>query len=65
MCIILNENLWISIKIALKFIPKGPVNDITALFQIMAWYLPGGKPLPKPMTVYSTDAYIRHLASMS
>ena len=40
-CIFLNENVWISIKISLKFLPKGPVNNIPALVQIMAWHRPG------------------------
>ena len=44
-CFFLNENAWISIKIPLKFVPKGPVNNIPALFQIMAWRRPGDKPL--------------------
>ena len=35
-CIFLNENIWIPIKISLKFIPKGPINNIPALVQIMA-----------------------------
>ena len=30
-----NENIWISIKISLKFIPKGPIKNIPALVQIM------------------------------
>ena len=30
-CIFLNENVSISIKISLKFVPKGPFNNITAL----------------------------------
>ena len=32
-----NENIWIAIKISLKFLPKGPINIIPALGQIMAW----------------------------
>ena len=36
-CIFLNENVWISIKISLKFDPKGPINNSPALIQIMAW----------------------------
>ena len=36
-CIFLNENIWISIKISLKFIPKCPINNIPALVSIMAW----------------------------
>ena len=50
-CIFLNENVWISIKISLKFVPKGPINNIPALFQIMAWCRPGDKPLSEPMMV--------------
>ena len=30
-CIFVNENVHISIKISLKFVPKGLVNNITAL----------------------------------
>ena len=36
-----NENIWIPIKISLKFVPKGPINNISALVQIMAWCRPG------------------------
>ena len=50
-CIILNGNLWISIKISLKFVPKGPINNIPALVQIMTWRRPGDKPLSEPMMV--------------
>ena len=50
-CIFLNENLWISTKIPLKFVPKGPVNNILALVQIMAWRRPGDKPFSEPMLV--------------
>ena len=47
----LHENLWISIKISLKFLPRGPVNIIPALVQIMAWHQPGNKPLSEPLMV--------------
>ena len=50
-CIFLNENVWIPIKISLKFVPKGPINNIPALVQIMAWRRPGDKPLSEPMVV--------------
>ena len=49
--IFLNENVGISIKISLKFVPKGPINSIPALVQIMAWRRPGNKPLSAPMMV--------------
>ena len=41
--------LWISLKFSLKFVPAGPINNIPALVQIMAWYRPGNKPLSEPM----------------
>ena len=50
-CIFLNENLWIFIEISLIFVPKGLINNITALVQIMAWRQPGDKPLSEPMMV--------------
>ena len=50
-CIFLNENVWISIKISLKFVPEGPINNIPALVQIMAWRRPGDKPLSGAMMV--------------
>ena len=37
--IFMNENDTISAKISLKFVPKGPINNIPALVQIMAWRL--------------------------
>ena len=50
-CIFLNENIWISSKISLKFVPEGPINNISAMVQMMAWRLPGDKPLTEPMMV--------------
>ena len=49
--IFLNENVWIPIKFSLKFVPKGPINNIPALVQIMAWRRPGDKALSEQMVV--------------
>ena len=49
--IFLDENIRISIKISLKFVPKGPINNNPALVQIMAWRRPGDKPLSETMMV--------------
>ena len=46
-----NENVIISAKVSLKFVPKGSFNIIPALVKIMAWRRPGNKPLSKPMMV--------------
>ena len=52
--IFLNENVWIPIKISLKFVPEGPIDNIPSLVQIVAWRRPGGKPLSEPMMVSLT-----------
>ena len=49
--IFLNENVLILIKISLKFVSKGLINNIASLVQIMAWYRPGDKLLSEPMMV--------------
>ena len=53
-CISLNENVWIPIKISMKFVSKGLINNSPALVQIMAWRRPGDKPLSDPMMVSLT-----------
>ena len=50
-CIFLNENAWILIKNSPKFVPKGLINNIPALVQIMAWRRPGDKPLSETVMV--------------
>ena len=47
----LNKKIWISIKNSLNFVPKGPVNNIPALVQLMSWRQPGDKPLSEPVVV--------------
>ena len=49
--IFLNENVWISINISLKFVPRGPINNIPTLVQVMAGHLVSAKPLSEPMMV--------------
>ena len=50
-CFFLTDNVWILINISLKFVPKGQINNIPALVQIMAWCRPDDKPLSEPMMV--------------
>ena len=47
----LEWNGCIPIKISLRFVPKGSINNIRALLQIMAWCRQGDKPLSEPMMV--------------
>ena len=56
----MDEKFYIWNRISLKFVPKGPINNVPALFQIMAWYRPGDKQLLEPMLTEFTDAYMRH-----
>ena len=64
-CIFMNENIEISIKISLKFVPKGPINNIPALVQIMAWRRPGDTPLSEPMMACFLGAHMRHYVNGS
>ena len=57
-CILTNDKLCILIKISLKFVPKGPIDNNQALVQIMAWRQIGDKPLSEPMLTRFTDTYM-------
>ena len=62
--IFLNGNVWISIKISLKFVPKGSIDNNPVLVQIMAWHQPGDKPLSEPVLTWFTDAYMKKTATI-
>ena len=51
--------LWLLIKLSLKFVPKGSVDDNPALFQMMAWHRIGNKPVSEPMLTWFTDTYMQ------
>ena len=59
-CIFLNENDIIVIEISSKFVSMSSVDNKPALVQIMVWRRIGDKPLPEPMMIQFTDAYMRH-----
>ena len=59
-CIFVNENICISNKISLGYVPWGPINNMSALVQIVAWRRPGDKTLSEPMLTQFTNAYMRH-----
>ena len=58
--ILLNENVWISFKISLKFVPTGLINNIPALVQIMAWRRPGDTPLSAPGVIEPSQNPLRN-----
>ena len=43
-CIFFNENIWNAPNIPLKFVPMVQINNIPALYQLMALRRPGDKP---------------------
>ena len=55
--IFFDENIWILTNSSLRFVPKGQINYIPALVQIMAWRRPSDKPLSEP-TVVSLPTHI-------
>ena len=59
-CIFMNEKFCILIPISLKFVPKGLIDNMSALVQVMAWCLTGDKPIPEPVMTHFTDAYMQH-----
>ena len=44
----MNEKFYILIKISLKFVPKVPIDNKSAMVQVMACRRTGDKPLPEP-----------------
>ena len=48
----LNEKVRIAIQILLKFVPKGPIENKSALVLVMAWHRTGDKRLPEPMMTH-------------
>ena len=38
-------------NISMKFVPKGPIDNIPALVQIMAWRRPGDNQISEPIVV--------------
>ena len=54
-CIFLKENVWNLIRISLNFVPKGPINNVPAMGQTMAWHQIGVKPLSELMQTRFTD----------
>ena len=58
--IFLNETDIFPNQISLKLVPMSPVDSKSALVRVMAWRRTGDKPLPEPMMIQFTDAYMRH-----
>ena len=58
--IFMNENVWIWIKISLKVVPMGLIDNKWALVRVMAWRWSGDKPFSETVLTRFTDVYMRH-----
>ena len=63
--IFLDENHRILIKISVKFVLKGPIDNKTSLVQVKTWRGTGDKPIPEPVLTQFTGDFMRHSASMN
>ena len=54
----MNEKLCILIPISLRLVPEGPIDNKSALIQVMAWCWTHDKPLPEPRLTKFTDIYV-------
>ena len=50
-CIFMHEKFYISIQISLKFVPKGPIDNMAVLVQVMTRCCPGDKPISESIMV--------------
>ena len=58
----LNDNDQNPIQFSLKLVSKSPIDNEPALVQMMACRRIGDKPLPEPMSIQFTDAYMREMS---
>ena len=55
-----SEDYRIPIQISFNFVPRNPINNKTALVQVMAMRQNGDKPLAEPIMAQFTDENISH-----
>ena len=60
--IFLKGDVFILIKISLRFLPRSLMPNSVALVQVMPWHRTGHKPFPEPMMTQLTDEYMHHQA---
>ena len=57
----MNKKFGILARISLMCVFRGPIDNKTALVQVMAWCWGGNNTLPEPMLIQFTDADMQHL----
>ena len=61
----MDQKCYILIWTSPKFVPKGPIDNKSALVQVMAWRWTGQKPLPEAILIQFTDTCMWHLWEMN
>ena len=61
----MKEKFCILIPISLKSVPKGSIDNNSALVRVMAWRRTGDKKVSEPMLTQFIDAFMRHQGEMS
>ena len=56
----MDEKFYILLWISLNFVPYGPIDNMWALVQVMAWRQTGNRPLLEPMLIQVSGACMRH-----
>ena len=64
-CIFLSDNFSILIQISLKFVPKGAIDNNSALVHKRGWHIAGDKPLSESIMAGFADIYVCHSPAMS
>ena len=59
------NSFFILIPISLKFVPKGPIDNMSALVRVLACFRTSNKPLSEPMLTQFIYAYMWHQGEMS
>ena len=54
-----------SIEISFDFVSNGPIENMPAMVQVMAWRRTGDKPLSEPVMTEFNNTYMHHLALVS
>ena len=54
------NEMKISIRMSINFVPKNPIDNKSAFVQVMAWCRTGDKQLPEVILNHFTDEYMCH-----
>ena len=52
-------------KVSLKFVFQGPIDNNSAFVQVMAWRPEGSKPLPEPMMTGTCEGSSEFISQLS